>query len=688
MTPPLSVVAAFDCRYAGQSHELRVASVADFGVEHRRHNGYDRPGDPVEVTAVRVVATLDAPARIEELCGSWVGRWGGGPVVGPRVVARDDCTIWVPQGWQGTEGALGSAGPAPQRGARSHDADTRFRSDSTRPGCRSSSRDWAASPRRWGRSSAERVQSQHQGARRLLGRGVRLRRPTAGPGRAHPGAPRVDACLGGSGHRALGDRLGPGDQAVVNDPFAGGTHLNDITVVAPCFADGGPADARLVGWVANRAHHADVGGSAPGSIPADATDIHAEGLRLPPVLLTDDVRAVLLANSRTPRERSGDLEAQVGANVVGVRRLAELADSPFDAVLRHGERRCRAVLGALEPGEVTGAWTSWTPPDPASPSSIRPPSRWRSRSSGMLDGPSITFDFSGTDDQRWGNTNAVEAVTVSSVAFALRAALDHTLPANAGVMAPVRVIAPEGSIVAARAPVAVGAGNVEVSQRIADVCQLALGADRPRSGSRSRSGDDEQHPHRWRRRSGTGLGLLRDRGRGTGGSTATHRRSWRSCRCGNVRCAHRHDQHPEHPDRGAGAGRIPMRVLRVPAAAGAAAAPARRRAARASSAISQVLEDATVSLITERRVSQPWGLAGGEPGAVGENWLLPGGDESTGRAPAGQVHDPAQGRRRPADADAGWRRLGEAVMRGTGVEVPSGGSGAGGREDPFRQFVG
>ena len=137
----------------------------------------------------------------------------------------------------------------------------------------------------------------------------------------------------------VGDQLGPGDQAIVNDPFAGGTHLNDVTVVAPCF-DGG----RLIGWVANRAHHADLGGAAPGSLPADATEIHQEGLRMPPMRLTSEVRALLLAASRTPWERAGDLDAQVGANVVGVARLARFADAPVGAVLAHGERRCDAVL--------------------------------------------------------------------------------------------------------------------------------------------------------------------------------------------------------------------------------------------------------------------------------------------------------------------------------------------------------
>src|SRR5204863_2879464 len=140
---------------------------------------------------------------------------------------------------------------------------------------------------------------------------------------------------------------GPGAHVIVNDPFAGGTHLNDITLVTPCHLDG-----RLVGWAANRAHHADLGGAAPGSMPADAVEIQQEGLRIPPVLLDDGVAAILAANSRTPVERGGDLDAQVGANAVGVERLAALAatGAPLDEILAYGERRMRAALADLPDG--------------------------------------------------------------------------------------------------------------------------------------------------------------------------------------------------------------------------------------------------------------------------------------------------------------------------------------------------
>ncbi|HEX4901854.1 MAG TPA: hydantoinase B/oxoprolinase family protein, partial [Acidimicrobiales bacterium] len=265
------------------------------------------------------------------------------------------------------------------------------------------------------------------------------------------------------------DALAPGDQFVVNDPFAGGTHLNDITLVAPCLVDG-----RLVGWAANRAHHADVGGSAPGSIPADAREIFEEGLRLPPMRLTDEVRSILLANSRTPVERSGDLDAQVGANVLGVARLAEAADAPIAEVVAYGERRMRVAIGALGDGE----WTAEDVVDSTgSHEDQQVPSTIRVRL--VVEGDGVVVDFAGTDPQSAGNVNAVAAVTASAVSFAIRSVVDPTIPANGGAMRPIDIRLPHGSIVAAEPPAAVGAGNVEVSQRVADVVLAALAAAAP-----------------------------------------------------------------------------------------------------------------------------------------------------------------------------------------------------------------
>ena len=145
-----------------------------------------------------------------------------------------------------------------------------------------------------------------------------------------------------------GDAVAPGDQIVLNDPYAGGTHLNDVTLVAPCFVDGA-----VVGWVANRAHHADLGGMAPGSMPPDAVHIAQEGLRIPPVVLSDAVADVLVASSRTPDERRGDLDAQIGANRLGVARLAAAGGAS------RSTRSSTTASGACAPRCVTlpdGRW--------------------------------------------------------------------------------------------------------------------------------------------------------------------------------------------------------------------------------------------------------------------------------------------------------------------------------------------
>lgn len=409
------------------------------------------------------------------------------------------------------------------------------------------------------------------------------------------------------------DALEPGEQVILNDPFAGGTHLNDVTLVAPVHVEG-----TLVGWAANRAHHADVGGSAPGSIPADATEIHAEGLRLPPVRLTDDVRRVFMAASRTPEERAGDLDAQVGANVIGVERLAELAGTgaPFGEVLDYGERRMRAALADVPDGrwQFTDQIDSVGAPGPdgaAAPSA-------EVQVEVRVDGDSIRFDFTGSDRQRAGNVNAVEAVTVSGVAFAVRSVMDPSIPANGGAMRPVEIVTEPGTIVAAVPPVAVGAGNVEVSQRVVDTCLGALAQALPQ-----RVGAAGQGTMNNLLVGGDGWVYYETVGGGQGGRPS-HGSSPAAPGMSGVHTAMTNTKNTpvEALERA-----YPMRVLRYAlrhGSGGAGAAPGGEGIERDL----LMLEDVTVSLITERRVSPPWGLAGGEPGAVGENWLIPSGDQS------------------------------------------------------------
>jgi N-methylhydantoinase B/oxoprolinase/acetone carboxylase alpha subunit len=415
--------------------------------------------------------------------------------------------------------------------------------------------------------------------------------------------------------QACGNTVRPGDQIIANDPYSGGSHLNDVTLVAPAFLDG-----RIVGWAANRAHHADVGGTAPGSMPPDAIELHEEGLCLAPVLLDAAVEEAFVTASRAPHERRGDLAAQVGANSIGVARLVDLVQrlggpEILDQVVDYGERRMRAALRELPDGVYAfGDVLDSVGPRPSQqlPSVIVV--------TVTIAGDTATFDFTGSAPQRPGNANAVEAVTVSAVAFALRCVTDPTLPANGGTMRPVRVTAPPGSVVAAQFPAAVGAGNVEVSQRVADVCLGALAQAAPdRIGAAGQGtmnnvllggdagADGEQSAWVYYETVGGGQG-----GRpGRAGMSGVHTGMTNS-RNTPVEVLER---------------TYPLRVLRYSirrGSGGAGAAPGGDGIERDL----LVLQDVTVSLITERRMSRPWGLAGGEPGAPGENWLLPGGDES------------------------------------------------------------
>ncbi|MGH8924320.1 MAG: hydantoinase B/oxoprolinase family protein [Acidimicrobiia bacterium] len=395
----------------------------------------------------------------------------------------------------------------------------------------------------------------------------------------------------------------PGAQYAVNDPYAGGTHLNDLTLVRPVFVD-----RELVAWVANRAHHADVGGDAPGSMPADATRLSQEGCVVSPMVAVLDGRwqdqflSPFIEATRTPVERAGDLAAQLGANEVGAACITELIGSDLDAfgassmaLLDYGERLMEAALRELPHGVYRFE-------DVMEFGAIDLPIQVAVR----IDNGNLTADFSGTHSQIEGNLNAVEAVTRSCLYFAVRVATDPTIPANGGCYRLLHLIAPPGSLVNAEPPVAVAAGNVETSQRIADVLLGALAQvapDRvPAAGQGTMNNvliGNERFAYYETLAGGQGGRPQKP------GQSGIHTGMTNTANT-PIESLHMH---------------YPFRVTRYTLRSGSGG-EGRYPGGEGLEREIEFLEKAELSLIGERRRHRPWGLAGGQPGATGEDWLL------------------------------------------------------------------
>jgi N-methylhydantoinase B len=255
---------------------------------------------------------------------------------------------------------------------------------------------------------------------------------------------------------------GPDDVYILNDPYTGGTHLPDITLVS----------LTELGFAVTRAHHADVGGREPGSLPADSTTLKEEGVVVPPTRLTDDFLAELVSRMRNPDERVGDLRAQLAAHRLAARRIVDLCarrghdrvSASMDELYAYSERRVRAALAALPDGRYEAADVLEARQG-----------ELEIRAAVTIAGEEVEIDFAGTAAQHGGNLNCPLAVTRSAAYFVVRCLTDPDVPASGGAFAPVTVRAPEGSLVNARPPAAVAAGNVETSCRIADVLFAAFG---------------------------------------------------------------------------------------------------------------------------------------------------------------------------------------------------------------------
>jgi N-methylhydantoinase B len=281
--------------------------------------------------------------------------------------------------------------------------------------------------------------------------------------------------------------LNAGDVAILNDPFCGGTHLPDITLVAPVFLNTGKRKPAF--YVASRAHHADVGGTYAGSMGI-CREIYQEGIRIPPIKLIaggklqDDVFRLLLNNVRTPEEREGDLNAQIAACHTGATRLLEITgryglprmQRVMEELQEYSEKLMRAFLGKVPHGRYEAE--DFLDDDGAGSGPVRIAVALTFQAATATK-PLVTVDFTGSSPQVAGSINAVEAITYSACFYVFRCLLQEDVPAAAGLMRPVRVIAPPGTVVNARPPAAVAGGNVEASQRIVDVLLRALAQAMP-----------------------------------------------------------------------------------------------------------------------------------------------------------------------------------------------------------------
>jgi N-methylhydantoinase B/oxoprolinase/acetone carboxylase alpha subunit len=415
-------------------------------------------------------------------------------------------------------------------------------------------------------------------------------------------------------------RMERGDMVILNDPFRGGTHLPDITLVAPIFF---AENERPSFYVANRAHHSDVGGITPGSMPL-AREIFQEGLIIPPIRLVKgheldaDVMSFLLANVRTPEEREGDLSAQIAANRVGESRLSEIVhryglkrvEEYAAEVQDYAERVMRRTIAKIPDGDYAFEDSLDDDGFGSGPVTIRATVR--------IAGDGAEVDFAGTDRQTRGGVNANFAVTLSASLYAFRCLVREDVLYNAGISRAVRVTAPEGTVVNAMRPAAVAGGNVETSQRITDVVLGALASALPdvipaaSQGTMNNVTLGGVDP-----RSGLPFAYYETIGGGMGGRNGLP----------GISGVHTHMSNTRNTPIEAIEHYLPIRIRSYGLRRGSGGAgkyPGGEGIVRDY----EMLTDTSVTLLTDRRAGRPYGLRGGEPGEPGRNTVTHLGESS------------------------------------------------------------
>ena len=416
-------------------------------------------------------------------------------------------------------------------------------------------------------------------------------------------------------------RMDPGDIVVLNDPFRGGTHLPDITLVSPVYVGRG---GRPAFYVANRAHHSDVGGMTPGSMPL-SREVFQEGLIIPPIKLVrdgaivPDVLALILANVRTPDEREGDLTAQIAANRVGETRLRQVVakygrarvDGYASALQDYTERVLKATIAKVPDGEYTYEDALDDDGVHGRPLAIRAVVR--------IDGDRAEVDFTGSAPQTDGCVNANFAITCSATLYVFRCLVEEDILYNAGISRAIRVVAPEGSIVNAMRPAAIAGGNVETSQRITDVILGALAQALPERIPAASQGTMNNVTLGGRDpRTGARFAYYETIGGGMGGRNGL----------AGISGVHTHMSNTRNTPVEAIEHYLPVRVLQYRLRSDSAGA-GRYAGGEGIVREYEMLTDTAVTVLSERRIRPPYGLQGGQPGACGRNVVTRAGQEET-----------------------------------------------------------